>query len=139
MEVHFAAPAKSPGQSPTPSPTASPTPPKGPAAGAAAPPFRGLGQETLRAVASPVHPSSTRIILEALDGGDDYLPGQPRISLSAPSPDRTFASELHKYLRDCHLTEKLDELMPFMKYVFVSLRVPMISARTRKGARLIPI
>lgn len=128
MEVHSGAPAKSPAQSPTPSMTPNPTPPGGHAVGAVTPPFRRLGPETLRAVEVPVYPKQTRFILEALDG-EGYLPGQPRISLSAtpPSDDPDPASELLKYLRNCHLTTTLDELMPFMKYIFVSLRMLAIS------------
>ncbi|MBE3041543.1 hypothetical protein IMZ48_02980, partial [Candidatus Bathyarchaeota archaeon] len=124
---------QSPDQSPTPSMTPSPNPPGGSAARAVTGPFRKLGQETLRALAVPVSAKQPRIILQAL-GGEDYLPGQPRISLSAVplSDDQESASELLEYLRECHLTTKLDGLMPFMKYVFVSLRLPMRLFRTRK-------
>lgn len=110
-------------QSPTPSLTPSPTSPGGPAARAVTGPFRKLGQETLRAVAVPVYPKQTRIIFQALDG-KNYLPGQPRISLSAvpPSDDPESVSELLVYLREGHLTTELDESMPFTKYVFVSLQ-----------------
>ena len=124
---------RSSAQSPTPSMMPSPTLPGGPAAGAVVGPFRTQGQETLRAVAVPVSPKQTRIILQALNG-DDYLPGQPRISLSAvPSSDNPEStSELLKYLRECHLTTELDKLLPFMKYVFVSLHPPIRLFCTRK-------
>ncbi|KAM4063708.1 hypothetical protein HRG_006831 [Hirsutella rhossiliensis] len=46
-----------------------------------------------------------------------HLPGQPRIRLN-PAVDAD-PDELLQYLRNCHLTDELDGLLPFTKYIFV--------------------
>lgn len=122
MEINYGRPAKSPASSPTPSMTPSPTPLEGPAGGAADGPFQGLGKDTLRNMKVSIKPEGSRILLRSA-GEEEYLPGQPRIRLS-PEPSASSRlgdkDELLEYLRKCHLTTKLDELMPCMKYIFVS-------------------
>ena len=87
--------------------------------------IQGLGEEMLRAVEKPVNMT----ILATLDT-TDYLPGQPRIQLSSSqysypvdekTGQRSESSDFMRYLKESHLTTKLDKLIPFMKYVFVSL------------------
>lgn len=132
MEINYGRPAKSPASSPTPSVTPSPTPLEGPAETTDGP-FRGLGRDTLRTMETSIKPEGKRILLGSRSAKEDYLPGQPRIRLSSESPSRLGEEdEVLKYLRKSHLTTKLDELMPCMKYVFVSLLVPL-ARETRKG------
>ena len=63
-------------------------------------------------------------ILKAKQGRKQYLPGQPRIRLDKPphklprkgQPDK---DPFRQYLDKCHSTKGLDELLPFMRYIFV--------------------
>ena len=133
MEINHAIPVRSLASSPTPSMTPSPTPLEKPADGAAIGLFRGLGKETLRTRKIPIRPGDTRILLESASN-EDYLPGQPRIRLapesgaSGPLKDK---DKVLEYLRKSHLTTKLDELMPYMKYIFVSLLARPVRVRPR--------
>ncbi|KAL2104706.1 hypothetical protein VUR80DRAFT_9817 [Thermomyces stellatus] len=116
MEVSYGTPVKSRASSPIASITPAATSREGTPDGAANAPFEGLGIETLRAVETSVKPEGTRILLRSADNKEDDLPGQPRIRLSPGSGDK---DDLIEYLRESHLTTKLDELMPCMKYIFV--------------------
>lgn len=80
---------------------------------------KGLGAETLRIVQTRIGEKKKYTIRTHLEGVDGYkyLPGQPRIALSAPPGA---GDELVEYLRKAHLTTELDRLLPFMKYIFVS-------------------
>ncbi|KAG7285032.1 hypothetical protein NEMBOFW57_009650 [Staphylotrichum longicolle] len=64
----------------------------------------------LETVTAGVGEKQTRKILKAADEKKNYLPGQPRVRLD----DGLFA-----YLTESHTTDKLDELLPFMRYIFV--------------------
>ncbi|KAH6854692.1 hypothetical protein B0I37DRAFT_37632 [Chaetomium sp. MPI-CAGE-AT-0009] len=63
----------------------------------------------------------TRKILKAKLGRKQYLPGQPRIRLDKTHGHNVDANEDHllKYLEQCHSTAGLDELLPWMRYIFV--------------------
>jgi hypothetical protein len=61
----------------------------------------------------------SRKFLRATDGNPQYLPGQPRIPLSVAPGGNQNQDEVLDYLRESHLTKELDELLPFMKYIFV--------------------
>ncbi|KAK3991275.1 hypothetical protein QBC44DRAFT_323964 [Cladorrhinum sp. PSN332] len=60
------------------------------------------------------------MILKAKDPNKQYLPGQPRIrfALRKATVDGDEGT-LAGYLRRYHLTPALDDLLPFMRYVFV--------------------
>lgn len=121
MEISYGTPVSS-APSSTKSMTPSPTPLEGPAERAASAPFQGLGEDTLHATEVPIKPEGTRIVLRSA-GKEDYLPGQPRIRLSAePEASSRLGEEdeVLEYLRKAHRTKNLDELMPCMKYIFVS-------------------
>ncbi|KAK3330753.1 hypothetical protein B0H66DRAFT_469394 [Apodospora peruviana] len=45
-----------------------------------------------------------------------FLPGQPRIAVK---DDAGSDKKLLEYLQKCHLTKELDDLMPFMRFIFV--------------------
>jgi hypothetical protein len=61
----------------------------------------------------------TRKILKAKQGRKQYLPGQPRIRLDKPARNAGNEDPLLKYLDQCHNTDGLDELLPWMRYIFV--------------------
>ena len=61
-------------------------------------------------ITAPTGEKQTRKILRAVDDKKNYLPGQPRIRLD----DGLFA-----YLTESHTTDTLDDLLPFMRYIFV--------------------
>jgi hypothetical protein len=59
----------------------------------------------------------TRKMLKAVDNNRNFLPGQPRICLDDdPKDDK---GPLFVYLDESHNTKKLDELLPYMRYIFV--------------------
>ncbi|KAK1757310.1 hypothetical protein QBC47DRAFT_153965 [Echria macrotheca] len=64
--------------------------------------------------------TADRRILKAKDVDRQHLPGQPRVRLSAFSqhPDPAH-NQLLDYLREEHLTTGLDDLLPYMRYIFV--------------------
>lgn len=65
-----------------------------------------------------------RKLLVTGDPTKPYLPGQPRIRLPTRAPAASAIQtqeELKAYLEKSHLTTELDGILPFMKYVFVSL------------------
>lgn len=64
--------------------------------------------------------TTTRLILKSTDPDRAYLPGQPRIRLDGHDLGKTSGVEILDYLRRSHLTNELDSLLPFMKYIFVS-------------------
>jgi hypothetical protein len=66
--------------------------------------------EDLAAVAAGIREKHPRKMLQAVDIEKNYLPGQPHI----PLDDRLFA-----YLAESHTTNKLDEFLPFIRYIFV--------------------
>jgi len=77
-------------------------------------------------------PAAVRVLLPSskATNSKNYLPGQPRIALPAAVPSDKDADErFKKYLRKSHLTNELDDILPFMKYIFVSsLRGPAAAA-----------
>lgn len=66
--------------------------------------------EDLETVTAGVGEKQTRTMLKAVDKKKNYLPGQPRVRLD---------DGLLPYLTESHTTDKLDELLPFMRYIFV--------------------
>ncbi|KAK0753738.1 hypothetical protein B0T18DRAFT_337548 [Schizothecium vesticola] len=62
---------------------------------------------------------TTRRVLIAKNAAKSFLPGQPRIRLDTKTTGRTVEDGLLNYLRRAHLTNSLDELLPYMRYVFV--------------------
>lgn len=61
-----------------------------------------------------------RRILKAKAGRKEYLPGQPRILLNNCHHGADGGEDpLLEYLRDAHKTEQLDDLLPYMRYIFV--------------------
>lgn len=96
-------------------------------------PFSGLATEfndDLEYAAVKISENKTRKILkarekEAQDGKEaekskPYLPGQPRIRLDKPGQNVDNNTDpLLEYLRQSHRTQRLDELLPFMRYIFV--------------------
>ncbi|KAK3362504.1 hypothetical protein B0T25DRAFT_7757 [Lasiosphaeria hispida] len=70
----------------------------------------------------PIGPASRKLLCAKASSPRGFLPGQPRIRLpAAASQDEGFGREndLSSYLRESHLTEYLDDLLPFMRYIFV--------------------
>ncbi|KAK3392892.1 hypothetical protein B0H63DRAFT_3006 [Podospora didyma] len=65
--------------------------------------------------------SKSRKLLQSKDVNKPYLPGQPRIRLNGTSQNVVDPGldEVLAYLRKNHLTEALDELLPYMRYFFV--------------------
>jgi hypothetical protein len=53
------------------------------------------------------------------DKSKPYLPGQPRIRLDRPAHNGDGGDPLLEYLVGSHSTQQLDELLPFMRYIFV--------------------
>ncbi|GAB1311471.1 hypothetical protein MFIFM68171_01681 [Madurella fahalii] len=112
--------------SPTPSaaPTAE-TPDPGLAPGVAniTEPFSGLALEwytQLESASLPVGEKQTRKILKMKGGSSkQYLPGQPRIRLDRRTAAADGRDPLLKYLDEQHTTDKLDSLLPLMRYIFV--------------------
>ncbi|PKS08594.1 hypothetical protein jhhlp_004980 [Lomentospora prolificans] len=79
--------------------------------------FTGLGIEPLQTFS--VSQKQPRVYLKTTNGSN-YLPGQPRIRLhGTASGGNQSTDEVVDYLRDSHLTNELDELLPFMSYIFV--------------------
>lgn len=62
-----------------------------------------------------------RLMLIAKDAAKSFLPGQPRIRLNT---ETAVEDGLLNYLRRAHLTFALDELLPYMRYVFVRPPIP---------------
>lgn len=62
-----------------------------------------------------------RKVLKPKNPDQAFLPGQPRVRLSASDPTH---NGLLEYLRTEHLTDALDELLPYMRYIFVCLHYP---------------
>ncbi|KAK3899997.1 hypothetical protein C8A05DRAFT_17644 [Staphylotrichum tortipilum] len=86
-------------------------------------PFDGLGVEfvdDLECVSIALGDGKTRKKLVARKpDGKPYLPGQPRIHLEQPQHGAPRGDHIRDYLTHCHSTRDLDELLPFMRYVFV--------------------
>jgi len=62
----------------------------------------------------------TRKILKAKQDRKQYLPSQPRVRLDKPAHNADANEDsLLKYLKQCHNTDGLDELLPYMRYIFV--------------------
>lgn len=76
--------------------------------------------DELEVVKKAVTGLKERSLLQAKDASKQYLPGQPRARLRVlsqdPNPDH---NDLLNYLRRAHLTNSLDELLPYMRYIFV--------------------
>ena len=106
------------------SPLPSPIPPSPESECKKVPPtgqFAGLGDEILQAVNIPISRDQSRVILQSLRKDEDHLPGQPRIRLSPRQQGAgKETNNVLDYLKLCHLTEELDGLLPFMKFIFVS-------------------
>ncbi|KAK0730236.1 hypothetical protein B0H67DRAFT_548229 [Lasiosphaeris hirsuta] len=67
-------------------------------------------------------PTSRKLLCAKAASIRSFLPGQPRIRLpTAASQDVGHGREkdLASYLRESHLTEHLDDLLPYMRYIFV--------------------
>ncbi|KAL2153845.1 hypothetical protein VTH82DRAFT_2520 [Thermothelomyces myriococcoides] len=76
--------------------------------------------DDLECVSVEVSDNSTRKMLAARKDKKQYLPGQPRIRLDQPTHNRDGNKDkLLEYLQKCHNTDGLDELLPFMRYIFV--------------------
>ncbi|KAK0655625.1 hypothetical protein B0T16DRAFT_318965 [Cercophora newfieldiana] len=59
-------------------------------------------------------------LLKAKDPAKPFLPGQPRIPLHRVADDADpTCNEMLDYLRKVHLTDALDGLLPYMRYIFV--------------------
>ncbi|KAL2024235.1 hypothetical protein VTK56DRAFT_9391 [Thermocarpiscus australiensis] len=99
------------------------TSPPGPNAASTFAPFAGLTLEfnaQLEIVPVKVGEKLTRMILKAKDGCKQFLPGQPRVRLDRPSQNADGNEDtLLRYLKDSHSTERLDGLLPYMRYIFV--------------------
>ena len=83
----------------------------GPAQGSAAAPSNGATTAAARNVLLPSSKAAN---------AKPYLPGQPRIALPGASSNTGDEAKFFKYLEQSHLTTELDEILPFMKYIFVS-------------------
>ncbi|KAK4127020.1 hypothetical protein N657DRAFT_640922 [Parathielavia appendiculata] len=86
-------------------------------------PFAGLAREfndDLELASVQLGEKQTRKILKAKEGRKPFLPGQPRIRLDR-LPHSPHADEdlLLQYLDKCHSTKPLDDLLPYMRYIFV--------------------
>ncbi|KAK4103016.1 hypothetical protein N658DRAFT_484665 [Parathielavia hyrcaniae] len=86
-------------------------------------PFAGLAKEfndDLELASVQLGEKQTRMILKAKEGRGSFLPGQPRVRLDRQrhSVDAN-KDPLQQYLDKCHSTQPLDELLPFMRYIFV--------------------
>lgn len=70
---------------------------------------------------SGVSEKQIRKILKPKPEKKPYLPGQPRIRLDKTYGHNVDVNEDHllKYLQKCHSTAGLDELLPWMRYIFV--------------------
>jgi hypothetical protein len=93
-------------------------------------PFEGLAREFIDDLeVVPVDYSEKqkppRRFLRAREGRKQYLPGQPRIRLDNKSTsdkstsDADSNTKLLEYLHYSHNTDQLNELLPFMRYIFV--------------------
>ncbi|KAK0632481.1 hypothetical protein B0T14DRAFT_419489 [Immersiella caudata] len=61
-----------------------------------------------------------RKLLKSKNPAKPFLPGQPRVRLHRSADDADPAcNEVLEYLRRAHLTDALDGLLPFMRYIFV--------------------
>jgi len=58
----------------------------------------------------------TRKMLKAVDDDKNYLPGQPRVRLDEDPDGRK--DTLLNYLNESHNTRALDDLLPYMRYIF---------------------
>jgi hypothetical protein len=87
------------------------------------PPFTGLAKEfndDLECATINNGEKVARKILKPKEGRKNFLPGQPRIRLNELPPNGdTNKDPLLEYLHHCHNTKALDELLPFMRYIFV--------------------
>jgi len=86
--------------------------------------FRGLDKEfndDLELVPVDIGEKEQRKILKARQGRKQYLPGQPRMRLDKPMRSMSGDNKdpLLEYLTKCHSTKGLDDLLPFMRYIFV--------------------
>ncbi|KAK5655506.1 hypothetical protein OQA88_5777 [Cercophora sp. LCS_1] len=85
--------------------------------------FSGLAKELndqLEVTKQAVTGLKERVLLKAKDAAKQYLPGQPRARLHVLAQDhRPEHNTLLGYLRKAHLTDGLDELLPYMRYIFV--------------------
>ncbi|KAK3694149.1 hypothetical protein B0T22DRAFT_437252 [Podospora appendiculata] len=66
--------------------------------------------------------ATTRNLLRAVNPDRPFLPGQPRVRLDDDGQreaDGDTKNELLEYLRKAHLTTELDDILPFMRYIFV--------------------
>jgi hypothetical protein len=76
---------------------------------------------------------SGRRVLVAENPTKPYLPGQPRIRLPTGTTVASIQVQqsLLEYLKGAHLTTELDDILPFMKYIFVSTYLPLDSGTVR--------
>ncbi|KAK4236408.1 hypothetical protein C8A03DRAFT_16949 [Achaetomium macrosporum] len=87
-------------------------------------PFNGLAKEFIDdlevvSVDYSEKQKPPRRFLRAKEGKKPYLPGQPRIRLDKPVDDTDSNTKLLEYLQYSHNTDKLNELLPYMRYIFV--------------------
>lgn len=91
--------------------------PKGTATGTATGTVTGTTTGTASATTTGTTSHAPRLMLIAKNAAKSFLPGQPRIRLNT---ETAVEDGLLNYLRRAHLTFALDELLPYMRYVFVS-------------------
>lgn len=99
--------------------------PKGTATGTATGTVTGTSTGTASATTTRTASAATtgttsdapRLMLIAKNAAKSFLPGQPRIRLNT---ETAVEDGLLNYLRRAHLTFALDELLPYMRYVFVT-------------------
>ncbi|KAK3300655.1 uncharacterized protein B0H64DRAFT_414500 [Chaetomium fimeti] len=80
-------------------------------------PFSGLVEDLKFNEDLKVVEEQTRKMLKAVDPNKNFLPGQPRICLDDGPKDGK--DPLLLYLDESHKTDKLDELLPYMRFIFV--------------------
>ncbi len=68
-----------------------------------------IAEKWIEELETVIGEKQSRKVLQAVDKKKNYLPGQPRIRLD----DGLFA-----YLVESHTTNTLDELLPFIRYIF---------------------
>jgi hypothetical protein len=87
------------------------------------PPFTGLETEfndDLECIFINNGEKVSRAVLQPKKGRKEFLPGQPRIRLDKLQQDGDPDKDpLLQYFDKCHNTKGLDELLPFMRYIFV--------------------
>lgn len=82
--------------------------------------FTGLFKELNDNLEVDISATAGRKVLKPKSTGKSFLPGQPRVRLStSPQPSDPAHNALLEYLRTEHLTDALDELLPYMRYIFV--------------------